>query len=384
MQSTGSTDRKDAPAGEGTDRVGKPISKDDVSGLHEIKALAATTIDRQRIRRSTEQPIQAEAEAMMNAQSPAAVGSVMLAQPGRESRIELPAMMSPEVVQAQPVATGHRRSRRALYAALVVVVLVGAGAAAFMISASSGGSAPTAASAAPMMATTAQPQPGPIEAVKPPPVAAVAPAVADAPADTGEQHKDNDQDQDQGGTTPATQAAPPPGRHAEKAVAGIPAGHAEPAISKDHPALAEDKPVAVKAPDKTAPDKTAVEAATKPDAKTAKDEELGDLLDGQTDTKPVAVDPALPASLTPDDIRSGMAAVRGAAQACYGKFQAKGLVKIRAKISPAGQVTSAEASGDFAGTPTGACVAAAVKGAHFPKVSGQGLTVTYPFMLAEE
>ena len=53
-------------------------------------------------------------------------------------------------------------------------------------------------------------------------------------------------------------------------------------------------------------------------------------------------------------------------------------------INPSGRVSSAQVTGKFAGTPTGTCVASAVKGASFPRFKGQAMSgIDYPFMLSK-
>jgi hypothetical protein len=75
---------------------------------------------------------------------------------------------------------------------------------------------------------------------------------------------------------------------------------------------------------------------------------------------------------------AGMNKVKGSVRRCgQGKT---GTVKIKAAISPSGSVTSAIATGTFAGTATGACAARAVRRAKFPR-SSKSTTVTYPFKL---
>jgi len=88
-------------------------------------------------------------------------------------------------------------------------------------------------------------------------------------------------------------------------------------------------------------------------------------------------------ALEPKEIKAGMSAVAGAAQACYGANGVAGHVKVKAVVAPSGSVTKADATGEFAGTPTGSCVAAAVKGASFPSWTGAPMTVTYSFTLQE-
>jgi hypothetical protein len=46
-----------------------------------------------------------------------------------------------------------------------------------------------------------------------------------------------------------------------------------------------------------------------------------------------------------------------------------------------GRVASARVKGTFAGTPTGACIRAAVKQARFPRFSGPAMKIVYPFVL---
>ena len=48
---------------------------------------------------------------------------------------------------------------------------------------------------------------------------------------------------------------------------------------------------------------------------------------------------------------------------------------------PTGRVTLATVSGAFAGTPVGACVARALRGATFPPITRPTYTITYPFRL---
>ena len=80
-----------------------------------------------------------------------------------------------------------------------------------------------------------------------------------------------------------------------------------------------------------------------------------------------------------------MSAVAGAAQACYGANGVAGHVKVKATVAPSGSVTKVDATGEFAGTPTGSCVAAVVKaGASFPAWDGAPMTVNYSYTLNEQ
>jgi hypothetical protein len=58
-------------------------------------------------------------------------------------------------------------------------------------------------------------------------------------------------------------------------------------------------------------------------------------------------------------------------------------VKVKLTIDPSGKVTKASATGDFAGTPTGDCVASAVKGASFPAWDGAPQSTTFVVLLSD-
>ena len=84
------------------------------------------------------------------------------------------------------------------------------------------------------------------------------------------------------------------------------------------------------------------------------------------------------------DIKAGMAPLAGKAQACYDANGVAGHVKIKAVVDPSGKVIKVDATGEFAGTPTGSCVAAAVKaGASFPPWDGAPMTINYSYTLNE-
>jgi hypothetical protein len=87
--------------------------------------------------------------------------------------------------------------------------------------------------------------------------------------------------------------------------------------------------------------------------------------------------------LTSKEIRAGLGAINGKAKACYDKYGIAGTVKVRLTIDPSGNVSKASASGDFAGTPTGDCVAAAVKSASFPTWDGAPVSTTHVVLLAD-
>ncbi|MBI5481336.1 MAG: zinc-ribbon domain-containing protein [Deltaproteobacteria bacterium] len=85
--------------------------------------------------------------------------------------------------------------------------------------------------------------------------------------------------------------------------------------------------------------------------------------------------------LEPSDIQKGMRGIKGRVQGCYDQYKVPGMVSVSVTIGSSGRVSSASVTGKFAGTPTGACVAGAVKGAKFDRFKGAALTITYPFVL---
>jgi hypothetical protein len=84
--------------------------------------------------------------------------------------------------------------------------------------------------------------------------------------------------------------------------------------------------------------------------------------------------------LTTADILVGMRPMTMLVQACYERYHAPGLANVEVEISPEGIVTKAIDHDSFAGTPTGACIATAVRHATF-RPSKAGANINYPFML---
>lgn len=86
-------------------------------------------------------------------------------------------------------------------------------------------------------------------------------------------------------------------------------------------------------------------------------------------------------SLSGDDIKKGMNGVGGKVAACYAGTQ--GTASVKLTVAPSGQIQKVTVSGVFAGTPAGACVEAAVRGATFPPWDGGPQSVNYSYLLAE-
>jgi predicted Zn finger-like uncharacterized protein len=88
----------------------------------------------------------------------------------------------------------------------------------------------------------------------------------------------------------------------------------------------------------------------------------------------------LPDTPPRDAVARGLRSVQGAVRACGGGQH--GTANTTVTISGStGRVTSAQVSGQFAGTPVGSCVARAVRGAQFPRFRRSTFTVNFPFSL---
>jgi hypothetical protein len=71
-------------------------------------------------------------------------------------------------------------------------------------------------------------------------------------------------------------------------------------------------------------------------------------------------------TLTQSDIITAMKAVQHRMQACAIQFEAQGTAVANINVASGGSVSSATVTGNFAGTPVGACVEVAAKSAKFP------------------
>jgi hypothetical protein len=356
-----------APAGLGN---GKP-TKEESSGLHDIKALAANAV-RRSVERRAESEHGEDSDALLA--TPAALANVVLPQPGKQ--------VAPPVVRATSVAdangvtaaglSGHvvvKHSRAGLYVG-VLGVLVAAGAVVLYMK-KPNAAAPAPAPALAAADVKAEPAPAPAGEVKAEAAKPAEPVVAPVTAPEPEK------------TTPVAA----PGDKAEKAEKAV--------ASKDKDkAPAEAKPASEKAPEAkpAAPVTAAVSAPVAPPAAEAKPaaekphSEIDDIFGDKPATAPAKAaapaGPALPEKLGPDDVKKGMATVKARVQACYDEFKVPGTIKVKVKIDADGTVSSADVVDEkFKATDTGACVTAAVKTAKFPAVSGAGLVVNYPFAL---
>jgi len=85
--------------------------------------------------------------------------------------------------------------------------------------------------------------------------------------------------------------------------------------------------------------------------------------------------------LEPWMIQQAMTPAVAAAQKCFDTYGVAGTAKLRMTISGDGAITALDVRGEFAGTPTGACLKKAVEGITFPRSRKAKTTITYPMML---
>jgi hypothetical protein len=95
-------------------------------------------------------------------------------------------------------------------------------------------------------------------------------------------------------------------------------------------------------------------------------------------------DAALPETPPRDAIAAALTRLKPRVQACYEKERQSGIVNVEVTIARSGRVSAASATGKFAGSATGACVATAVKSASFPRFRAASLKVDYPFMIVAQ
>lgn len=139
------------------------------------------------------------------------------------------------------------------------------------------------------------------------------------------------------------------------------------------------------------PKVSVVETRSKPSKPAKNDSSLDELIDGaikkkksgKTAAPKTVAQPAsgqkLPASLERNDIQAGFRRIKGRVSACFDKYKVPGLVMANTTIAGTGKVSAVAISGKFKGTPTGRCVAAAVRTARFAKFSGVPMKIPYPY-----
>ncbi|MFH0900610.1 MAG: AgmX/PglI C-terminal domain-containing protein [Pseudomonadota bacterium] len=411
MGTIDSSDRKTEDSSVRTGGAGKQNSKrEEASGLHEIRSLARTTMERLAVKEED----QDSDGALLEASSPAMLGGVLLPEPGRETAAPAEDAGGKAVHKAAS-ARGPWLGLSLLAAIVVVGVVL------YMGDNRAGDSPPSVAAgvqraAAPASAVGASAS---VNESQPalPGTGSAAPATATA-------------EPGQGTEQPASSAGESAAKALDTAVAKTPEGDRPPGEAEvRHEATRPEKTTLEKAASGTTTAEetrvgastvksTAVsagsavvpgqQAATASESKTvattdtptngpAKDtpkaaRPLDDILNEAVGggIKPseggagaTAGGAQLAASLSREDIRKGMATIRARVEACYAKYRVGGTVNIRVRIEPNGEVSSVEVVDEkFSGTETGHCVAAAVQSAHFPKFNGPPMTIgRYPFRL---
>jgi hypothetical protein len=389
----------------------EPKGRVENTGLHDIKALAQTTKRRISKRIST----QSDAEEALLSSSSSGLYAVALPDPAKISQTSMEqarelARSSPnlaaasgtalavEPAPARPTAAAPRRGLPVwLWAGGGAIAAAAVGAIAYVSLA--GGSKPAeparaaadrqVASSAPALPAAAEVRPT-IEALAdPPPSAAVAAAAAEADPIELELAAD-----DAEAAAERRHAAGP--RHAaeDDKARKTSTGEGTAAIRRD------DGPKQVRSGGKESADKAGAGAGAATDAKVGdsppkdkpkldgavigagdKDElGIGDVMRGggtKKDAGPKKTE------LSGKEIRAGLTAVTGAAKGCYDKYGISGTVKVKVTIEPSGKVSKVSATGEFAGTPTGDCVAAAVRSATFPSWDGAPMSTTHVVLLSD-
>lgn len=91
--------------------------------------------------------------------------------------------------------------------------------------------------------------------------------------------------------------------------------------------------------------------------------------------KPVAAQLGMP------EIRATMETLREPVHECYDKYKVEGHAQVMVQIEADGSVSSAQATGKFAGTPSGRCVEKIVRGARFAPFKEGPVTIQYTLLL---
>lgn len=402
-----SEEKRDKPQTATTAPVTTPEDHEEHSGLHDIQALAESTKKRISRRQSTQSEVD---ESLLASASASALRAVALPSAGKEvSPPERSARGTGQVAAvaaaaevsasaaATPAAPAKRSSTWMFAAGAIAVVAAGA---IFYLKTQAGQPAPKPAAGEMVAANTAAPAvaaPGlaPTDNAAPPadPALAIAddadktatdPAAAgadDAPADSTAPDADAKAtagDDDTGSKKSAAK------RGDESTASAKPADEKPTAKAESQ---TDSKTAAAKGTT-TAKTEAAVVAPKPPPAG---DKSLDDLLSEAAGGPLESAKPKTPAadegptkkSLDRSDLQKAMGAVKGKVRACYETHQERGNITVKFVVTPDGAVTGAQATGKFAGTPSGDCVVAAVSGAKLPAFSGAQMSFSYPFLLSD-
>jgi len=85
--------------------------------------------------------------------------------------------------------------------------------------------------------------------------------------------------------------------------------------------------------------------------------------------------------LTASIIDDAMQPVVDAAWKCYGQYAVTGKAKLKITVTAEGGIGKYEQQGDFANTPTGACIDKAITKSHFPRSKKNKTTILFPITI---
>lgn len=91
--------------------------------------------------------------------------------------------------------------------------------------------------------------------------------------------------------------------------------------------------------------------------------------------------PKLPSLLSKRQIVGAMVKIVPQVRKCHDRFHVPGVADVKFKILHDGRIGELRVEGIFSGTPTGACVIAAVGRAKFPEFLSPSMKIHYPFVL---
>lgn len=273
--------------------------------------------------------------------SPAALDRPAPASDRPDSKRERKNVVAPATKSVPPPASPKRSGLGA-----PVLILLAAVAGFLIWKRSAAPSAPVAAEAPKPVAVAEQPAPKP----EAPTTIAAAPTSEGAPP-----------------TALATAAAP---------TADDVTFEAAPTKAAAAPAVAHDKPATTPSPGSVAPSMKPAEPAAAAAPPAPKEEPAPAVVKEEPKAEPTP--PAEPAG--PFDRAAAAAALTsaaGQASACRKDGDPSGVASVVITFAPSGRVTSANVSGPpYAGTPTGGCIAAALRKAKVPPFDGDRVTVS--------
>lgn len=384
----GAGDRtQDPPPPGAMGTANRTTAADEDSGLIDIKNMAHTTKRRVTERHSTASDVE---ESLLASSRPSALRDVVLPEPGEEQ----PMTLATPAVAAEADAAAAQPKRTPWLAAAAALVLLAGGAVAFFALrgggegddgvrvAASEAPADRGAAATPSMPGADEPPAEPSEpgaiAEDGDETAAADDEGAETSDDTAADEGDTAAGDEPTGDAVARDTASKRDRGSKAGSAKSTGAVASRSSSSDDKAARSKADTAKKADD------------SKSEAK-PKGQDLDSLLDfaaGESGKKKGVADKKAPERKAPTktklsrtDVQKGMRAVTARVGACYEQFKVPGTVKVRVTIANTGVITEAKATGSFANTDTGACVAKAVSQASFPEYDGPPMSLTYPFLL---